>query len=151
MTATAIEAALAHISPQILGHSGSVFYSGPDAFDGPRSIYVLGLNPGGDPVKQAANTIGRHIAAFRAKTSPWSEYLDESWEGAAPGTWGMQPRVLHMFRVLGLDPRQSPASNIVFVRSKNEKTLTQSKDELLHACWPVHKAVIDSLAIRTIV
>jgi len=29
----------------------------------------------------------------------WSEYADESWCGAMPGKWGMQPRMLHMLPI----------------------------------------------------
>jgi uracil-DNA glycosylase len=63
----------------------------------------------------------------------------------------MQPRVLHMFAKLGLDPRDVPASNVVFVRSSRESELASEKFELLEQCWPVHRAVIERLAVNTIV
>lgn len=90
-------------------------------------LYILGLNPGGDPATQANETIARDLADWKALPGKWSAYADESWQGKAPGTHGMQPRMLHMFAMLGLDPRQVPASNVCFVRSKGEADLAAEK------------------------
>jgi len=111
---------------------------------------MLGLNPGGDPGAQAAETIGASLLQFREGPAWWSDYADESWCGAAPGTWGMQPRVLHMLGSLGLDPRTVPASNVVFVRSSTEATLQGAKAYLLRACWPVHRTVIEALGVQVV-
>jgi hypothetical protein len=147
----AIDAAFDAIGPTILSRSGSVFYSGRAAFSRPSSVYLLGLNPGGDPIAQSAETVAADILQFRTQPARWSAYADESWQGAAPGTWGMQPRVLHMLRGLGLDPREVPASNVVFVRSSNEVALRLEKAELLASCWPVHQAVIETLDVRAVI
>lgn len=56
-----------------------------------------------------------------------------------------------MLAQLKLDPRQVPASNVVFVRSRNEAALQAEKRHLLTVCWPVHAAVIASLGVRTVV
>ncbi len=146
----AIDRALDRLPPDLLARSGSVFYTGKEAFRGERPVYFLGLNPGGDPVAQQANSVARHIDAFRIRTEPWSAYADERWEGAAPGCWGMQPRVLHMLRALEMGPQLVPASNVVFVRSRGEADLRHGKRDLLNACWPVHQAVIDSLGTRVV-
>ena len=83
-------------------------------------------------------------------TSRSSRYLDESWEGKAPGTHGMQQRMRHMFEQLGVDLRETPASNLVFARSTSEAALEVEKERLIRMCWPVHHAVIDNLIIQTI-
>ena len=145
-----IFSAVEQLSPSIMRRSGSLFYSGPSAFQGRRPLYVLGLNPGGSPVAQAAETVERDLADWRALTAPWSAYLDESWQGKPAGTHGMQPRMRHMFDRLSLDLREIPASNVVFVRSANEATLAREKAALLSQCWPVHATVIRDLGIRTI-
>jgi hypothetical protein len=145
-----ILSAVEQISPSIMHRSGSLFYSGPSAFQGQRPLYVLGLNPGGSPVAQAAETVERDLADWRALKAPWSAYLDESWQGKPAGTHGMQPRMRHMFDRLGLDLREVPASNVVFVRSANEAALASEKAALLSQCWTVHGAVIRDLGIRTI-
>jgi hypothetical protein len=147
---TSILSAVEQLSPSIMRRSGSLFYSGPSAFHGKPPLYVLGLNPGGSPVTQAIETVECDLADWRALKSPWSAYLDESWQGKATGTHGMQPRMLHMFDRLGLDLREIPASNVVFVRSANEAALASEKAALLSQCWPVHAAVIRDLGIRTI-
>jgi NACalpha-BTF3-like transcription factor len=147
---TSIEAAIGQLPPQISKRSGSVFYSGPSAFEGHRPLYILGLNPGGSPIVQADETIARALSDWKALNRPWSAYLDESWQGRSPGTHGMQPRMRHMFDQLGLDLREVPASNVVFVRSANETALAAEKATLLPLCWPVHETVINNLSVRTI-
>lgn len=62
----------------------------------------------------------------------------------------MQPRVLHLLSSLGFDPREVPASNVVFVRTPRESSLAEEKLALLEACWPVHQAVIEQLRISTL-
>lgn len=139
------------VDSSITHRSGSVFYSGRSAFSAPSSLYLLGLNPGGDPLRQSEETIARNMAdGLSRPSSDWSAYADESWNGREPGSWKMQPRVLHLMAELGLDPRRVPASNVVFVRSAREADLERDKAILLASCWPVHRAVIDSLGVRTI-
>jgi hypothetical protein len=145
-----IAAALASIPDRLLFQSGKVFYSGRAAFSGPSDLYILGLNPGGDPEAQASETIGADLQRFWEGPARWSDYADESWQGAPPGTWGMAPRVLHMLASLEFDPRAVPSSNVIFARSSTEATLQKSKDILLQACWPVHRAVIRALGIRVV-
>ncbi|HEX5320398.1 MAG TPA: hypothetical protein VFW46_14645, partial [Stellaceae bacterium] len=138
------------VGPALHERSGKVFYSGRSAFSSPSRLYILGLNPGGSAATHAGDTIGRNLTAWSERSAQWSEYCDERWEGAEPGTYGMAPRVLHLFRRLGLDPRDVPASNVMFVRSNNEAALTKEKANLLASCWPVHRAIIDTLGISTI-
>src|SRR3546814_127078 len=44
-----IDQALASLPPWLIERSGSLFYTGREAFAGRRQLYLLGLNPGGDP------------------------------------------------------------------------------------------------------
>jgi hypothetical protein len=139
------------VDPSIFDRSGSVFYSGRTAFSNPSPVYLLGLNPGGDPTRQADETIRRSIAdAVDRQAADWSAYVDESWNGKPPGTFRMQPRIRHLLGSLGLDPRRVPASNVVFVRSTRESDLEDEKAFLLEACWPVHRAVIERLGVRAV-
>ena len=49
--------------PSDLQHkSGIVFYSGRIAFSGRRELYILGLNPGGNPTEQANETVAWHTS-----------------------------------------------------------------------------------------
>lgn len=62
----------------------------------------------------------------------------------------MQPRLLHMFEVLGLEPSRVPASNVVFLRSTGETDIASEFDLLAEACWPFHDAVINTLGVRVV-
>lgn len=131
--------------------SGSVFYSGRSAFSAPSPLYLLGLNPGGSPIEQAEQTLRWHTDRVQSKyPKGWSAYRDESWKGHAPGTFGMQPRVLHLMAQLGLDPGDTPSSNLVFKRTSGEADLTDF-EELAATCWPFHEQVIERLGIRLVV
>lgn len=145
-----IASALATLPSSLTGRAGSVFYSGPSAFRGKRDLYVLGLNPGGDPARHASSTIARHLGEWRCRTDRWSAYVNDLWEGDVPGGWGMQPRMRHMFDRLDRDLADTPASNVVFVRSATEARLGAERGELLPLCWSVHRAVIEALGVTTV-
>ena len=132
--------------------SGAVLYSGRTAFVNSANVYLLGLNPGGDPTSQIEETIGVNIdqALMRGQHN-WSEYRDEPWAGREAGRYGMQPRILHMCNRLKIDPGQMPSSNVVFVRSRREAQLQAEKSELLRQCGPLHEAAISILNIRVVV
>ncbi|MBX2822386.1 MAG: uracil-DNA glycosylase family protein [Rhodothermaceae bacterium] len=148
-----LEEFAATIPPELKEHSGAVFYSGRGAFETQSSVYILGLNPGGDPASQADHTVERHTQrVLQSVEKDWSEYRDEVWsEGKEAGTSGMQPRVLHLLNGLGLNPGTVPASNVVFVRSSREKDIKKDFETYAELCWPFHKKVIDSLHINTII
>ncbi len=138
------------VDSSLHARSGSVFYTGRSAFGAPSKLYVLGLNPGGSPISQAHETVGRDLADWQALPPRWSAYKDESWRNMVPGTCGMQPRILHMFEQLGLNPHDVPASNVVFVRSNREAALVAEMSDLLKLCWPVHRAVMEKLGVSTV-
>ena len=132
------------IPDELWNKSGSVFYSGRSAFSEPGRLYILGLNPGGDPAKQARETVARHTRnVLMKKPALWSEYSDESWCGYLPGRRGMQPRVVHLLNKLGLEPGEVPASNVIFLRSRREKGLVGTPDQLAETCWPFHRTFIE--------
>ena len=135
------------VDESLLLRSGSVFYSGQRALSHPTPLYILGLNPGGCPSDKPEETIGRNLKNWPNLPQDWSAYQDDSWEGRKAGTYGMQPRVVHLIRKLGMDPQRVPASNVVFVRTRNEVSLAAEKQSLLKACWPVHEAVIERFLV----
>lgn len=139
------------IPPSLLAESGKVFYSGRVAFASPAPLYLLGVNPGGDPAKYLVETVGSHTRrVLNDLPSSWSAYRDESWEGAAPGSYGMAPRVLHLFRRLQLDPGFVPASNLLFVRSRAEEDIRERKALLADLCWSFHALVLEKLRPRVV-
>ena len=147
----AIERFAALIPPSLHAESGKVFYSGRAAFAQPSQLYVLGANPGGDPINYPTETVGNHTRQVLAELPDhWSAYRDEIWEDALPGTHGMAPRVLHLFRQLNLQPDLVPASNLIFVRSRREEQIKERKAALAELCWAFHANVIELLRPKVI-
>lgn len=141
---------LASMVPEALSSaSGRVFYSGREAFSGRREIYVLGANPGGDPATHPL-TIDDDVRMVSAMTAPWSAYIDDRWLGLPAGTQTLQRRVRHLLDGLDLDPRLTPSSNLVFVRSIGTDLL-DDQHRLADLCWPVHKHAIGTLGVRAVI
>lgn len=139
------------IPKEFLKTSGSVFYSGRNAFNREAEVYILGVNPGGDPDEQASETIEWHTRkVMEQEPDDWSAYRDESWKGAIPGSWGMQPRVLHLFHRMGCSAGDVPASNIIFVRSRREADIKSKFNGLIPKFWPFHESVISTLKPKVI-
>ena len=140
------------IPKSLLDKSGEVFYSGRRAFGAPSELYILGANPGGTPEGMPDSTVSRHInQVLYDKPANWSAYRDESWHGRAPGKSLMQRGVLHLFKRLQLNPGEVPASELVFLRSRNLSELKGSFEKLASECWPFHQAVIDRLGVKVVV
>jgi hypothetical protein len=149
--AAGIERFAALIPTSLLRESGKVFYSGRKAYSSAARLYVLGVNPGGDPANHAAETVGEHTRqVLHDLPADWSAYRDDVWEGARPGTHGMAPRVLHLFKTLGLEPGSIPASNLFFVRSRREEHIKGRQRELSDLCWPFHARVLEELKPRAV-
>jgi hypothetical protein len=147
-----IESFAALISPSLRELSGSVFYSGRNAFSVPSTLYLLGINPGGDPQRQTSETIAWHTRkVLEREPDDWSAYRNESWGGGLPGRSGMQPRVLHLLSKLGKALGSVPASNIAFSRFGREATFSGNLLAEADLCWTFHRAVIEALKPRAIV
>ena len=146
-----IERFAALIPEALAVESGKVFYSGRAAFSKESPLYVLGVNPGGDPKNYPTETVENHTRHVLTELpDDWSAYRDELWEGAPPGTHGMAPRVLHLFRQLKLQPGLVPASNLYFLRSRREVDTKGRQAELADLCWPFHALVVEKLRPRAI-
>ncbi|MCB1494786.1 MAG: hypothetical protein KDJ86_03290 [Bauldia sp.] len=145
-----IDGFICKVDHDLYDESGRVFYSGRRAFSDTAKLYVLGLNPGGDPSTEKDDTIRRSVDHFRTGREHWSAYCDEPWRGRDPGTHYLQRRVCHLLTEIGVDPRDVPASNVIFVRTVDQRRLAARRDDLLKRCWPVHSAVIEELKIKVI-
>ena len=143
----------AEFIPESMRHlNGRVFYSGREAFSSPSRLYVLGINPGGDPKRHQADTVRCHTKwVMDCAPCNWSAYRDEQWQGSSPGEGGIQPSLLHLFRVVGLDPGTVPASNIVFARSSEISQYSGDLDVDARECWAFHQEVIDRLSVEVVV
>lgn len=146
-----IEELAAAIPLSVRSESGKAFYSGRLAFARPSDIYVLGLNPGGEPNACPTDTVEYHTQKVLNEVGlDWSAYRDESWNGAIPGTLGMAPRMMHLFHRLGKAPGEIPCSNLIFARSSRESTLANPINRA-NECWPVHQLAIEFLKPKVII
>ena len=135
--------------------SGKVFYSGRDAFQSGRPVYLLGYNPAGNPNEHSGETVASHTrAVLEDFTSNWSAYRDESWlsrgRRRAAGTATFQPVLLQLMYQLGIDPGLLPSSNLVFTRSARAADLS-SPEELECLCWPFHANAIEMIRPRFVI
>lgn len=144
---------------------GAVLYSGLDTVR-PGPVYVMGLNPGGDP-----KVTTRSIADCWPRRGRFSEYVHSCWvcEGPdvkcdhvdASGTVKAQHLVKHQRNVLavmaalGRTPVDVLATNAVFARSKRVASLRDDTGADLEswwkACWPMHQALLGIVRPRVIV
>lgn len=141
------------IPESVRSSSGAAFYSGRAAFGAPSPLYILGLNPGGDDSKRSFRSVEQHTRQVLEQSQvDWSAYRDERWgpNEARPGTYGLQPRVLHLLRRLGLNPGRVPSSNLIFTRTKDERALGDEFERLAKECWLFHEAVMRELEVKVI-
>lgn len=130
----------------ILGESGFILYSGAKTIR-QCPIYILGHNPGGSPKGQAEATIGAHLNEMPYKET--NSYLDEVWTTATGRTWKkgqapLQKRVIWLLQHLGLNSREVPCSNLMFVRSEDVSGV--SSNDLADICWKVHEKILETVS-----
>ena len=143
-----------YIPARLMRESGKAFHAGRLAFSGQRNLYVLGLNPGGAPELHDEETLSDNLdLVLRRACERWSSFLDERWrrdrKDYPPGMAPLQLKMQELLGCLGLDPREVPASDLVFVRSRQAKDLDKRR-ELMEECWPFHRAVIEQLRVRVV-
>ena len=136
--------------------SGSVFYSGRTSFSSPSDLYILGTNPGGSPTNAPEYLISKNIDdVLHRKPLDWFDYKDGCWGDRPPGEHYLQKNMLHLLKQANKNVREVPASEVVFLRSKDVRELEscygKSYKEVADECWPFHEAVINELGIRVIV
>lgn len=146
--AATIEDFFVHVPTELYAASGKAFHSGRLAFSGKRDLYVLGLNPGGDPADRS-ETVAVNVERVQSDPENWSALLDQSWRGNPPGQAPLQRQLCSVFGRLGLDPREVPFSDVVFARTRQANQL-HDRERLMELCWPFHQAVIQGLRIRVV-
>jgi len=145
-----MEELIQYIPQYLLKESGKVFYSGRNAFKGKKKVYLLGINPGGDPITQANETVERHNNLVLSENPNWSSYIHESWRGKPPGKYRFQTRVIHLFDKLKLNPYEVPSSNAIFRRTRRAEDIKKG-DHIWDDCWKFHEKVIEKLGVGAII
>ncbi len=133
----------------LLDVSGQVLYSGASTLR-KGEVYLLGLNPGGDPNNPALMTIRQSLdglvsddlTASGVLKSEWNSYVHATWKGRDT----LQRRILWLLAQLGLDPLGVAASNLIFPRSRNEKSLLYQRYATM--CWSVHERALEIVQPR---
>jgi hypothetical protein len=124
--------------------SGALLYSSIATL-APGKLYVLGYNPGGDPLAETDNT-AIQLAKHAKKRPDWNEYIDGDWKPGgrlcAVGGAPMQKRVRHLITALGSSVQEVCASNLIFVRSRVPGHLT-NQARLAQSCCPVHQFILN--------
>lgn len=143
-----------HLIPAPLLHEpGRAFNSGRLAFSAPAGIYVLLLNPAyaGDDPQPTVSDQAREVA--KRKPQDWCAFLDDQWGNRPPGKHFLQRNLLRLYARLGVSPRKTPSSQLVFLATKTPADLKKRPDfqDLLEDCWRFHAAVIQTLQPRAIV
>ena len=132
---------------------GSVFFSSRHSFSSKSDLYILGANPGGEPPHSPKfkDTIQGNITRYLHEVDEYyAPYRDEPWGRHKPGKHAIQRGVLHLIDRVGKCPSQVPASEVVFLKSKNLKKLRGNFNEIAKVCWPFHEAVIEALEVNVI-
>ena len=132
-----------------------MFNSGRQTFESPSDLYILGANPGGRPtVTKDKYTVRNNVEDV---LHHWSEDYSRHQRPKMghrfkkPGRHPMQRGLLHLFGRVDRHPEEVPASEVVFLRSKDLTELSGDFISYAELCWPFHQAVIDTLDVRVIV
>jgi len=139
-----------HLSA-ILDRSGNVLYSSIDTLR-PGPVYLLALNPGGDPndSKHRQQTIRSALEQLPSKRE--NEFLDVSWRDRGvrreAGESILQRRVRRLTELLGLDLRSICAANLIFARAVDAQS--SEFHRLAPTCWPVHRMILDIVQPRLV-
>lgn len=133
------------LPPDVLGRSGTVLFSGAKTLCR-GDIYILGLNPAGDANKLSGNTIDASLNELCARE--FNEYVDGCWGNKGAGNGKIQTRIRWLIQALGHDILSVCASNLIFRRTKSAEQL-DFPDEA-HECWPVHRAIIETVRPKMI-
>jgi hypothetical protein len=160
----------------ILNASGRFLYSDICTLQS-DNVYLLGINPGGDPkdtkkyeflkdeiyswnkrkpVKQCP--VSKKCSIKTSKGCPpkffCNAYLDEEWISKKPGEALFQKNVQTLCWKINLCPRQVCASNFFFVRSKGvNKLRCILREEKTNKChfWRIHEKVMSIVMPRRII
>lgn len=145
---------LAAIPQSLRDVSGAALYTGLLSWTTSSPLYVLGINPGGDPA-DIAGTVAEQAAGVLESLN-YSAYRDEKWENGRGGCYAkgrhpMQRSVLHLLHRLGLDPGKIPSSNMVYARSRQAHHI--APDDMrawAEECWTFHAEMIERLDVRVV-
>lgn len=126
----------------ILKKSGSVFYSGYATILEPNGVYLLGINPGGDP--DTSPSIEESFCSFLNENPFFNAYRDQNdW-----GNTNFQKNINDLFIRLHLGLRETCASNLVFERTPNSDKINSKK---IKSYINIHDYIINDMLNPSII
>jgi hypothetical protein len=129
----------------ILDRSGAILFSGVETLC-PGSVYLIGLNPGGDPRRHRSQTIRQVLEDLPARYE--NDYYFR-WGNRPQGESTLQRRVRRLADMLDVELQAVCATNLIFVRSRDARSC--GYPELAEQCWPVHRAILDIVQPKLVV
>jgi len=126
--------------PDILDKSGSIVYSSKYSIC-KGDLYIMGLNPGGEPGGEDDKTIRETLDDLPSKTK--NSYRDELWgnyKSSAVGVHPLQKNYVYLMNHLNNGGKEVFSSNLIFTRSRDASGANY--DESAKKCWPVHEIFI---------
>jgi len=139
MLTTFVENARATLAP-VLDRSGGILYSAAKTLS-PGKLYIMGLNPGGDPENSESN-IGKSLDQLPQRTS--NAYIDEAWDNRSrqleKGQAPLQRRIAFLAQSLGCALEDVCATNLIFMQTRSARELEFNRDA--ERCWPVHEMML---------
>lgn len=143
-----VERARVQLLP-VLDRPGGILYSASHTLT-PGRIYLMGLNPGGDPSLKDAPSIGMSLNGLAAKRD--NAYVDGEWDNSLrsyeAGQAPLQKRVAFLTDALGCPITSVCATNLIFMQSRSARDLDFVNAAQL--CWPVHELMLDMVRPRVI-
>lgn len=127
----------------LIDRPGAVLYSSHETLT-PGPVYLLGLNPGGSEGATLRDSIGASRKGSNA-------YLDEEWAPGGRvqprGKSTLQRRVQGLCRAMGVETRDTPASNLAFTRSTGVAK-HPGYAGAVELCAPAHRLFMDVIGPR---
>ena len=140
MLTSFVENARVALAP-VLSRPGGILYSAAKTLR-PGSLYIMGLNPGGDPENSKSHNIGTSLDQLPQRTS--NAYIDEAWDrGSHPlekGQAPLQKRMVFLAQSLGCALEGVCATTLIFMQTRSARDLQFGRDA--ERCWPVHEMML---------
>lgn len=136
--------ALNELPEHVLSRSGAVLYSGASTLK-KGDVYILGVNPGGDPAR-TTGTVSQSLVAL--PTNKTNAYFATDW-GQGGSQAPLQRRLHLLSATIGQDLESICASNAVFMRSRAVTGINFWADA--ETCWPVQQMILDIVQPRLII
>ena len=132
--------------PNLLKQSGAVLYSSYCTLK-EDDFYILGFNPGGDPLSMKDATILSDLESEKKYDPNYSEYYEKWSDSEEP----LQKNIkLIVEDILTRKVESICSSNLLFIRSQGENAIPNWQD-IANKCWQVHQFLIYKIILPKVI